>query len=75
MVWPRDPREHPHQHGSGDAIGGVVRERDWKKSKHQWMSRAPEPDILMENVERRNGKREEHCLGLHVSTDFRRQDE
>jgi hypothetical protein len=63
MSRPGDPRQHPHQKGSGKAVERVVRESDRKEAEDKGVRRPPEPEILVQQVERSDGENEEDSGG------------
>ena len=69
MSRPGDAREHPHQQRGGQAIEGVIREADREEPEHERSCGPPEPDVLVQQVERRNREAEEDT-GSHAGVIF-----
>ena len=56
MARPRHARQRPHQQRRGEAVGAVIRQPDRQEAKDAAARRAPEPDVLVQRVERDDGR-------------------
>jgi hypothetical protein len=64
MSRPSERHEQPHQERRGDREASVIKQPDGNEAEDQWMSSAPEPKVLMQNVERGDGKDEQGAFHM-----------
>lgn len=50
MSRPGKLHQQPHQQRGHNGKAGLVEKPDGYKAKHEWMGRAPEPKVLVQNV-------------------------
>ena len=67
MTGPGKLHEQPHEERGGDGEAGLIEEADGDEAKHHRMCRAPEPKILVQEIEHKESKNKEDSFHDRLS--------